>query len=176
MKSRFQSACLTYHPVPKQPFLTPNQAHLLASGQSSTLRVDSAQVLTLNNIFSKVSSEEPDGRRLRKQKCRMPLNFWVQTQQISRDHALRIADLLDSASSASCHAKSSFYVYAVSVAGSILSLVNHILPQPDHALAEGLQKAIQYLDRTSQTWEHAAKMVRCLGLTRAAPPNSSQPL
>ena len=68
MKSRFQSACLTYHPVPKQPFLTPNQAHLLASGQSSTLRVDSAQVLTLNNIFSKVSSEEPDGRRLRKQK------------------------------------------------------------------------------------------------------------
>ncbi|KAH6887478.1 fungal-specific transcription factor domain-containing protein [Thelonectria olida] len=96
--------------------------------------------------------------RLQKSRCRMPPNFWAGAQQTSKSHALKIAELLDSAAAAGCHVQSSFYVYATSVAGSILLLAVHAHQDPGADLRKGSQQAFQILERMGQAWEHASKM------------------
>lgn len=102
--------------------------------------------------------------RLQSLKCRMPLNFWARSLQTSRDHACKLAGLLDNATAADCHVQSSFYAYSATVAGNILSLGIHAEQDagnaPSSDLLSGSQQTLSTLERMGQVWAHASKMVR----------------
>lgn len=78
--------------------------------------------------------------------------------------AQNLANFLVDAADAGCHRASSFYAYAVSVAGSVLIL--HLCNMKDEQseryqeLEASLQNVLGILDDMSEYWSHASKMVR----------------
>lgn len=92
-----------------------------------------------------------------------PPSFLSRAFRTGADHARKLAKFLVDAANAGCHVASSFYAYSAAVAGSVLVLHSHgarnKMPQRRTELEEGIQHAIDTLDRMGLIWRHASKMV-----------------
>lgn len=92
-----------------------------------------------------------------------PPSFLSRAFRTGADHARKLAKFLVDAANAGCHVASSFYAYSAAVAGSVLVLHSHgarnKMPQRHTEIEEGIQHAIDTLDRMGLIWRHASKMV-----------------
>ena len=104
--------------------------------------------------------------RLRGLKCKAPPGYISQVRQKCTEHAQKLANFMDGATTAGCQVTASFYAYAACVAGSILSLMKYHNLKGDTVanpqLHEGLQKAVDILERLGSIWETASKMVNAV--------------
>ncbi|POS78362.1 hypothetical protein DHEL01_v203243 [Diaporthe helianthi] len=91
-----------------------------------------------------------------------PPSFLSRAFRTGAEHARQLARFLVDAANAGCHVASSFYAYSIAVAGSVLILhsvgARNRTPHQRAELDEGVQHAIDTLDRMGMIWRHASKM------------------
>lgn len=92
-----------------------------------------------------------------------PASFSSRAFQTSCNHARRLVNLLDEAVKAGCLVETSFYAYAVTIAGGILSLNFHVARSrggPGSTdILDAFQKSLNALERIGGMWSHASNMV-----------------
>ncbi|KAI1872771.1 uncharacterized protein JN550_003645 [Neoarthrinium moseri] len=110
--------------------------------------------------------------RLQKLNYRVPANFLVRSLHTSCEHASMIIDILDQAATAGLPIRASFYAYATTLAGSIITIAIQAENQPSllsvSKLQENSQQALSILERMGHVWEHASKMHQQLLLFNAS--------
>lgn len=93
-----------------------------------------------------------------------PASFSSRAFQTSCDHARKLVNLLDDVAKSGYLAGASFYAYAVTIAGGVLSLNFHHERARGGAVSSDLlnayQQSVNALERVSGLWGHASNMVR----------------
>ncbi|KAI9146708.1 transcriptional regulatory protein [Paramyrothecium foliicola] len=91
-----------------------------------------------------------------------PPVFLERAFQTSREHALKLVNMLTVAFAEGCNIRSSFYVYATSVAASVIFMFIQSeraqKQEPDPGLLQSSQQALDIVVRMGIEWEHASRV------------------